>query len=99
MASKAKQEAKENAYDGIDVERASAAMRRAAIVAWRQALEDEGGVLISQHGEMVWETDPERIFPEGDEVKICECGRALVKDLLDPFTEEYLNNPRLQNYK
>jgi hypothetical protein len=63
--------------------RAMAAMRRAAIKARCQALEDEGGVFISQDGEMVWETDPKRIFPEGVEVKICECGRVLVKDTLD----------------
>jgi hypothetical protein len=58
--------------------RAMAAMRRAAIKARCQALEDEGGVFISQDGEMVWETDPKRIFPPGVEVKICECGRVLV---------------------
>ena len=58
--------------------RAMAAMRRAAIKARCQALEDEGGVYISRHGEMVWETDPKRIFPPGVEVKICECGRVLV---------------------
>ena len=79
--------------------RAMAAMRRAAIVARREALEEEGGVYISRDGVMVWETEPERIFPEGVEVKICECGRVIVKDLLDPFTEEYLNNPRLRKYK
>ena len=62
---------------------AMAAMRRAAIKARRQALEDEGGVYISRDGEMVWETDPKRIFPEGVEVKICECGRVLVKDTLE----------------
>ena len=58
--------------------RAMAAMRRAAIKARCQALEDEGGVYISRHGEMVWETDPKRIFPPGVAVKICECGRVLV---------------------
>ena len=58
--------------------RAMTAMRRAAIKARCQALEDEGGVYISRHGEMVWETDPKRIFPPGVEVKICECGRVLV---------------------
>ncbi len=64
--------------------RAMAAMRRAAIKARCQALEDEGGVFISQDGEMVWETEPERIFPDGVEVKICECGRVLeVKDTLE----------------
>lgn len=79
--------------------RAMAAMRRAAIVARRQALEDEGGVYISRDGEMVWETEPERIFPEGVEVKICECGRVSVNDLLDPYTNEYLKDPRLERYK
>ena len=80
-------------------ERAMAAIRRAAIVARRRALEDEGGVFISRDGEMVWETDPERIFPPGVEVKICECGRVLVKDSLDPLTEEFLNNPKLHKYQ
>ena len=79
--------------------RAMAAMRRAAIVARRSALEEEGGVYISQDGEMVWETDPKRIFPEGVEVNICECGRVQIKDTEDPYTEEYLNNPRLHKYR
>ncbi len=48
---------------------------------------------------MVWETDPQHIFPESVEAKICECGRVLVKDSLDPLTEELLNNPKLENYK
>ncbi len=78
---------------------ALAALRRASIVARRQALEDEGGVYISQNGEMVWETDPERIFPEGVEVKICECGRVIVNDLEDPYTNEFLKNPRLERYR
>ena len=77
---------------------AMAAMRRAAIVARRSALEQEGGVYIWRDGEMVWETEPERIFPPGVEVKICECGRVLIKDSEDPYTEEYLNNPRLEKY-
>jgi hypothetical protein len=63
--------------------KALAALRRAAIVARRRALENAGGVTIYRDGEMVWEMDPKRIFPEGVEVKICECGRVLVKDLLD----------------
>ena len=99
MAIESSQKVSKQTYSGIDVERASAAMRRASIVARRSALEEEGGVYISHDGAMVWETDPERIFPPGVEIKICECGRVLVKDLLDPFTEEYLNNPRLQKYK
>ena len=59
-------------------------LRRAAIVARRRALENSGGVTIFRDGEMVWETDPKRIFPPGVEVKMCECGRVLeVKDTLD----------------
>ena len=81
-------EVKWEAYSGIDVARATAAMRRAAIVARRRALENRGGVMIYRDGEMVWETDPKRIFPPGVEVKICECGRVLVKDTLDDT--EYL---------
>ena len=88
MTSQGKKETKEKTYSGIDIERATTAMRRAAIKARCQALEDEGGVYISRHGEMVWETDPKRIFPPGVEVKICECGRVLVKDTLDDT--EYL---------
>ena len=99
MTSHAKQQDGTKEYTGIDIERASAAMRRAAIVARRRALENAGGVYISHDGEMVWETDPKRIFPEGVEVEICECGRVLVKDSLDPLTEEFLNNPRLERYK
>lgn len=77
---------------------ALAAMRRASIVARRSALEQEGGVYIWRDGKMAWETEPERIFPPGVEVKICECGRVLIKDLEDPYTEEYLKNPRLEKY-
>ena len=87
MTSQGKKSVKETAYTGIDIERATAAMRRAAIKARRSALEEEGGVHISRDGEMVWETDPKRIFPEGVEVKICECGRVLVKDTLEDATE------------
>lgn len=79
--------------------RALAALRRASIVARRRALENRGGVMIYRDGEMVWETDPERIFPPGVEAKICECGRVLIKDSLDPYTEEFLNNPKLERYK
>ena len=86
-------------YSGIDLERASAALRRASIVARRRALENAGGVYISRDGEMVWETEPEPIFPEGVEVKICECGRVLVNDLVDPYTNEFLKDPRLERYK
>ena len=89
----------EQASPGIDVERASAAMRRASIVARRRALENAGGVYIWRNGEMVWETVPERIFPPGVEVKICECGRVLIKDSEDPYTEEFLNDARLEKYK
>jgi len=74
-------------------------MRRASIVARRRALENAGGVHIWQDGEMVWETEPDRIFPAGVEVKICECGRVLIKDSDDPYTEEFLNNPKLERYK
>ena len=84
---------------GIDIERASAAMRRASIVARRRALENAGGVYIWRDGEMMWETEPERIFPPGVEAKICECGRVLIKDSEDPYTEEFLNNPKLEKYK
>lgn len=83
MTNQSTQEPKEQVYTGIDVERASAAMRRASIVARRRALENRGGVMIYRDGEMVWETEPERIFPPGVEVKICECGRVLVKDLVE----------------
>ncbi|MCY4364691.1 MAG: hypothetical protein OXE17_00455 [Chloroflexi bacterium] len=79
--------------------RALAAMRRASIVARRRALENAGGVYIWRDGEMVWETDPKEIFPEGVDTKICECGRVLVKDSLDPLTEEFINNPKLERYK
>ena len=48
---------------------------------------------------MMWETEPERIFPRGVEAKICECGRVLIKDSEDPYTEEFLNNPKLEKYK
>jgi hypothetical protein len=68
-------------------ERAMAAMRRAAIVARRRALENEGKVMIYRDGEMVWETDPKRIFPPGVEIKICECGRVLVNDTIEGLTE------------
>ena len=65
-----------------------AALRRAAIVARRRSLELFGGADIYRDGEMVWETDPKRIFPEGVEVKVCECGKVLeVKDTLDSATE------------
>ena len=83
MTNQSTQEAREQTYSGIEVERASAAMRRASIVARRRALENAGGVYIWRDGEMVWETEPECIFPPGVEVKICECGRVLVKDLLE----------------
>ena len=64
-------------------------VRRAAIVARCRALETAGKVLIYRGGEMVWETDPQRIFPDGVEVKLCQCGRVLeMKDDLDPATEE-----------
>ena len=99
MTNQAKQKAGTREYSGIDVEQASAAMRRASIVARHRALENAGGVHIWRDNEMVWETDPKRIFPDGVEVKICECGRVLVKDSLDPNTEEFLNNPRLERYK
>ena len=99
MAIPGKREIEQKAYTGIDVERTTAAVRRASIVARRSALEEEGGVYISRGGEMVWETDLERIFPPGVEVNICECGRVLVKDSLDPLTEEFLNNPRLERYR
>ena len=99
MTSQSAQEVKDHAYSGIDVERASAALRRASIVARRHALENRGDVYIWRDGEMVWETDPDRISPEGVEAKICECGRVLVKDSLDPLTEEFLNNPKLEKYK
>ena len=82
MTNQGKKEIKGTTYTGIDVDRATAAMRRAAIKARSRALEDEGGVMIWRDGEMVWETDPKRIFPPGVEVKICECGRVLVKDTL-----------------
>jgi hypothetical protein len=78
---------------------ALAALRRASIVARRRALENAGGVYIWRDGEMVWETEPERIFPEGVEVKVWESGRVLVNDLLDPYTNEYLKDPRLERYK
>ena len=68
-------------------ERAMAAMRRSAIVARRRALENEGKVMIYRDGEMVWETDPKRIFPPGVEIKICECGRVLVNDTIEGVTE------------
>ena len=58
---------------------ALAAIRRAAIGARQQALESTGEVMLYRNGEMVWEADPERIFPEGVDVRICECGRVLVK--------------------
>ncbi len=99
MTNRSTQEIQEQTYTGIDIERAEAAMRRAAIVARRRALENRGGLMIYQDGEMVWETDPKRIFPKGVEVKICECGRVTVKDSLDPYTEEFLNNPRLEKYR
>lgn len=99
MTNQSAQEVKEQPYSGIDIEHASAAMRRASIVARRRALENAGGVYIWRDGEMVWETDPKQLFPEGVEVKICECGRVLVKDSLDPLTEEFLKNPRLERYK
>lgn len=99
MTNKSTQEVQEQNQAGIDIERASDAMRRASIVARRRALENRGGVMIYRDGEMVWETDPERIFPEGVEVKICECGRVSVNDLLDPYTNEYLKDPRLERYK
>ncbi len=79
--------------------RALAALRRASIVARRRALENAGGVYVWRDGEMVWETDPKQLFPEGVEVKICECGRVIVNDLVDPYTNEFLNNPRLERYK
>ena len=63
--------------------RAMAAMRRAAIRARRTALEDEGKVMIVHDGTRVWETDPERIFPSGVEVEICQCGRVIATDTLD----------------
>ena len=99
MTSQPKRQTGTREYAGIDIDRASAAMRRASIVARHRALENAGGVHIWQDGEMVWETDPKRIFPEGVEVKICECGKVLVKDSLDPLTEEFLNNPRLERFK
>ena len=99
MTSQSTQEVKDHAYSGIDVERASAALRRASIVARRQALETFAEVMLYRDCEMVRETDPERIFHEGVEAKICECGRVLVKDSLDPLTEEFLKNPKLENYK
>ena len=99
MATQITQEVKEQAYTGIDVERAAAALRRASIVARRRALENAGGVYIWRDGEMVWETEPERIFPEGVEAKICEDGRVLIKDSIDPYTEEFLNDPKLERYK
>lgn len=99
MTSQGTQEDKEQVYSGIDVERASAALRRASIIARRRALENAGGVYIWRDGEMVWETEPERIFPPGVEVKICECGRVLIKDTEDPYTEEFLNNPKLERYR
>ena len=99
MTNQSMQEVQEQTYTGIDIERASAAMRRASIVARRRALENRGGVMIYRDGEMVWETDPKHIFPEGVEVKICECGRVIVNDLVDPYTNEFLNNPKLERYK
>ena len=75
MTSQRKAEIEEKTYTGIDVEQATAALHR--------ALENRGGVMIYRGGEMVWETGPERIFPEGVEAKVCECGRVMVKDLLN----------------
>lgn len=70
-------------YQGIDIARADAAMRRASIKARRQALEEEGQVMIVHKGEMVWETDPKRIFPAGVEVEICKCGRVIATDTME----------------
>ena len=79
-----KQETASNTQQSADSSGALAALRRAAIVARRRALENSGGVTIFRDGKMVWETDPKRIFPEGVEVKMCECGRVLeVKDTLE----------------
>ena len=79
-----KQKIESNAKQSAESTGALAALRRAAIVARRRALENSGGVTIFRDGEMVWETDPKRIFPPGVEVKMCECGRVLeVKDTLD----------------
>ena len=84
------------AYDRMwleDPTGALIALRRAAIVARCIALETEGKVMIYRDGETVWETDPQRIFPDGVEVKLCQCGRVLeVKDDLDPATEEAVRN-------
>ena len=77
------QEVREPAYTGIDIARADAAMRRAAIKARRRALEEEGQVMIVHEGERVWETDPKRIFPAGVEVEICECGRVIATDTVE----------------
>ncbi len=63
--------------------RAMAAIRRAAIKARREALEDEGQVMIVRDGKRVWETDPKRIFPAGVEVEICQCGRVIATDTME----------------
>ena len=99
MTNQSTQEVQEQAYTGIDAGRALAATRRASIIARRRALENRGAVMICRNGEMVWETGPAMIFPEGVEAKICECGRVIVKDTVDPLTEEFLGNPRLERYK
>ena len=76
-------ENRENVYQGIDIARADAAMRRAAIKTRRRALEEEGQVMIVHEGERVWETDPKRIFPAGVEVEICECRRVIATDTVE----------------
>lgn len=63
--------------------RAMAAIRRAAIKARREALQDEGQVMIVRDGKRVWETDPQRIFPAGVEVEICQCGRVIATDTVE----------------
>ena len=44
---------------------ALAALRRASIKARRRALEVSGSVLIRKDGELVYESDPKALFPDG----------------------------------
>ena len=65
---------------------ARSAIRRAAIGARHRALESSGAVMLYRDNELVWEADPERIFPQGAKVEICGCGRVHLKDTLETAT-------------
>lgn len=39
--------------------------------------------MIVHKGEMVWETDPKRIFPAGVEVEICQCGHVIATNTVE----------------